>query len=75
MNTPSATRWERRQSHFVLGLLRRGERLPVLAWGMARGEGAREKGFRMGQVQGGNMGLGTGDMRGKGPEGWGQSQD
>jgi len=36
-NTPLATVEELRQSRLVPGLLRLGERLPALAWGMARG--------------------------------------
>jgi len=39
----SATAGERRQCLFVLGLLRLGERPPVLAWGMARREGVGTK--------------------------------
>ena len=47
-HTPSATVRELRQSRLVLGLLRLGERLPALAWGMARGKGerAREEGLK-----------------------------
>ena len=80
VHTPSATGGERRQSLFVLGLLRLGERLPVLAWGMTRGGagGAREKGLQrevsVGQGQGVcNMGLGTRGMRGKGRGGSGRA--
>ena len=55
VNTTSATGWERHQSLFVLGLLRLGERLPALAWGMARGggraigKGAQERGRVLGR--------------------------
>ena len=47
-HTPSATVRELCQSRLVLGLLRLGERLPALAWGMARGTGerAREEGLK-----------------------------
>ena len=43
MKPSSATAGERRQCLFVLGLLRLGERPPVLAWGMARREGVGTK--------------------------------
>ena len=73
MYTPSATGGERRQSRLVLGLFRLGERLPALAWGMARcGRGRRKRGkgkrtgWGRGRVEGDNMGLRTEDVRGRG---------
>ena len=48
-HAPSATGGELRQSLLVLGLLRLGEHLPALAWGMARGAGERARGRGSGE--------------------------
>ena len=59
---PSATGMKRHQSRRVQGLLLFGERLPALAWSMARGEGGlsgwRRLMWPQGQGQGTAIGLG-----------------
>ena len=53
VSTPSATDMKWHQSRRVLGLLLFGERLPALAWIMARGEGeGSEWGSLMVRVRG-----------------------